>query len=237
MKQPFPFPVAGPGLHVWRDQTPRSGPVNMAIDEALLLGAVAPVLRLYRWDGPWVSIGCFVPLAEAGAAFPGRLLVRRWTGGGLVDHAGDWTYSLMLPRDQPLAALGTAGSYRIIHGALARALAACGLPAELADAPLPGRGGLCFEAPVLADVVSGGRKVAGAAQRRTRHGLLHQGSVQGVDVPHGLGGALAAALHPHPTPMDESVRQATLRQATRLVDERYGQPAWLDRDDDGRRRL
>lgn len=235
MKQPSSFPVSGPGLHVWTDDTPRSGPLNMAIDEALLISTDIPVLRLYRWDGPWVSIGCFIPRPEAEAAFPGRPLVRRWTGGGVVDHAGDWTYSLILPRDQPLATLGTAGSYRIIHGALARALAACGLRAELADAPLPGRGGLCFEAPVLADVVSRGRKIAGAAQRRTRHGLLHQGSVQGIDVPDSLRGALASALHPRPTRMDDALSETALQRAGQLVRERYGHPHWLDRDDVRRR--
>jgi lipoate-protein ligase A len=208
----------------------------MAIDEALLIGTDIPVLRIYRWDGPWVSIGCFVPRPEAEAAFPGRPLVRRWTGGGIVDHAGDWTYSMILPRDEPLATLGTAGSYRIIHGALARALTACGLPADLADAPQPGRGGLCFEAPVLADVVSRGRKIAGAAQRRTRHGLLHQGSLQGIEVPDGLREALAAELHARATRMEEAFSEMALQRAGQLVRERYGQAHWLDRDDDGRRR-
>jgi lipoate-protein ligase A len=201
----------------------------MAIDEVLLPTTVTPVLRLYRWDGPWVSIGCFVPRAEAEAAFPGRPIVRRWTGGGIVDHARDWTYSLIIPRRTPLAALGTPESYRLIHGALARALTACDQPAHLANTTPPGRNGLCFTAPVLADVVTGDLKIAGAAQRRTRHGLLHQGSVQGIDIPASLPAALASALHPLPVPLEPDVAAAALARAHTVAHDRYENPQWLDR--------
>lgn len=225
-------PDAGrPGsLRVWLDEAPRGGPANMALDESLLAVADVPVLRVYRWDGPWISFGCFGRHAAARSGFPGRPLVRRWTGGGLVDHACDWTYSLVLPAGDPLAALGTAASYRLIHKALAAALAACGMAARLADAPLPGRGGHCFRAPVQADVVdAAGRKIAGAAQRRTRDGLLHQGSVQGIDVPGSLAIAFAAALHPRPAALDPAHAETAHRIAARLVREKYGAAAWLER--------
>jgi lipoate-protein ligase A len=36
----------------------------------------------------------------------------------------------------------------------------------------------CFATPVISDVIENGRKIAGAAQRKTRTGLVHQGSIQ-----------------------------------------------------------
>jgi lipoate-protein ligase A len=201
----------------------------MAIDEVLLATTVTPVLRLYRWDGPWVSIGCFTPRAEAEATFPGRPIVRRWTGGGIVDHASDWTYSLIIPRSASLAALGTAETYRLIHGALARTLTTCGRPAHLANSTPPGRNGLCFTAPVLADVVLGDLKIAGAAQRRTRHGLLHQGSVQGIDIPASLPAALASALSTDPVPINHDLASAALDLAHTVARNRYETPLWLDK--------
>lgn len=228
MKEVAAFPLGGRPLAVWIDPRPRPGPLLMALDEALLARAGSPVLRCYRWKGPWVSIGCFVPRSEAETAFPGRPLVRRWTGGGIVDHADDWTYSLVIPRSDPLATAGTATSYRTIHSALARALTACGLAADLADAPAPGLGGLCFAGPVLADVVCGGRKVAGAAQRRTRHGLLHQGSLQGITIPDGLAETLASCLHPGPVTIGQTTTREVVRAARLLVLQRYGRPEWLD---------
>ena len=221
-------------LSVWPDGEPRDGPLNMALDEALLLMSSTPVLRVYGWSGPWVSFGCFGALAETQAAFPGRPLVRRGTGGGIVDHAADWTYSLIVPRGDPLATLGTAESYRFIHAALATALAAVGVTACLADAPPPGRGDLCFQRPVLADVVdAAGRKLAGAAQRRTRFGLLHQGSVQGVGVPASLTASLtaslASALCPSPLLLCAAPPADVLALAESLAREKYGTAAWNDR--------
>jgi lipoate-protein ligase A len=35
----------------------------------------------------------------------------------------------------------------------------------------------CFQKPVRFDIVAADRKLSGAAQRRTREGLLHQGSI------------------------------------------------------------
>lgn len=217
-------------ITLWIDDAPRDGPTHMALDEALLLTTSAPVLRVYRWAGPWVSLGCFVPRAEVERAFPGRPTVRRWTGGGIVDHAADWTYSLVVPRGEPLAALGPADSYRVIHAALVSALAASGVPARLADAPPPGLGGLCFQRPVRADVVvEDGRKIAGAAQRRTRHGLLHQGSVQAGEVPVHLPTLFALALGVgQPSPM--ATPPASLTElAHTIAREKYATPTWLNR--------
>ena len=183
MKDDTPaLPLAA--LRLWDDRArPGSGAWNMAVDEALLTGMAdspVPVLRVYRWDRPTLSFGYFLPQAEALAAlFPGETLIRRWTGGGLVHHAAAVTWSLVMPHTEAFCRLRPGPSYEQLHQALARALCGLGLqgisvvPAEAA-APT---GGLCAEAPAPGDVLQNGRKLAGAGQRRTRQGLLHQGVI------------------------------------------------------------
>ena len=77
-----------PELVLWRDPVARSGEEAMAVDEALLEWGRKPVLRAYRWAEPTVTYGYFDEEATARAIFPGEELhfVRRWTGGGIVDH-------------------------------------------------------------------------------------------------------------------------------------------------------
>ena len=163
---------------LWTDPVPRSGPEAMAIDEWLLENATLPVLRTYRWSGDWASIGYFGTLAEARAHFPQLEIVRRWTGGGMVDHRADWTYTLVIPRSESLANLRGGESYEKIHHALAEALRVEGLSVRASDETEETGADLCFENPVQHDLVGADdRKIAGAGQRRTRHGLLHQGSV------------------------------------------------------------
>ena len=72
---------------------------NMAIDESLLRHVQSPVLRIYSWDQPCVSIGYF---QKAQLAPTDRPMVRRFTGGGLVEHGKDLTYTHVLPPPHPL---------------------------------------------------------------------------------------------------------------------------------------
>lgn len=225
-----------PRVWLWHEADAHRSAHNMARDEALLRLTSRPVLRLYRWQVPSLSFGCFVPWKEATAACHGksREMIRRWTGGGVVPHGDetDWTYSLILPRHEPLARATISESYRTIHLALVRALQLGGVPATLAAAPAPGLGGLCFAAPVAYDVMAGGRKIAGAAQRRTRHGLLHQGSVQlpalrksaAIALAHALAAEVSEVTHAS----DIEPALADLPSlAKRLVQEKYGTTAWL----------
>ena len=167
-------------LNLWVDSVARPGPEAMAVDEWLLETSAVPVLRVYRWLGDWGSLGYFGKLAEAQAAIPGLQWVRRWTGGGLVDHRADWTYSVVIPSAEPLAKLRGAGSYLALHTELAAVLAEEGMEIRLSPGDAETGAALCFENPVSHDLVgSAGRKLAGAGQRRTHRGMLHQGSVSG----------------------------------------------------------
>jgi lipoate-protein ligase A len=163
----------------------RSGPgdyaFNMALDEALLEGAPRlgrPVLRFYGWTEPAASFGYFQKYAEIERMTPLRPLVRRPTGGGLVPHDADWTYSLAFPPGDEWYSLRAADSYRRVHEWIQAAFARLNLGTELAPECLKAQPGQCFAGREKFDVLWGRQKIAGAAQRRTRAGLLIQGSVQ-----------------------------------------------------------
>jgi lipoate-protein ligase A len=107
-----------------------------------------------------------------------RPLVRRPTGGGLVPHDADWTYSLIIPPTDHWYSLAATGSYRLVHEWVRAAFAKLSLATELAPACSKTLPGQCFQGHEMFDLLWRGRKIAGAAQRRTRGGLLIQGSVQ-----------------------------------------------------------
>lgn len=173
---------------------------NMAVDFLLLQRypaerARAPRFRHYEWRGPAFTFGysqkiAFVReqiAAALGAEADGvRVdLCRRPTGGGIVDHRDDWTYALVIPRGHPLEELRASASYRAVHEALARALVTVGVDAVVkpcedeCDDEGAMAAGVCFTKAEVFDVVHGatGAKIAGAAQKRNKHGLLIQGSI------------------------------------------------------------
>ena len=165
-------------MQLWIDPVKRSGPEAMAVDEWLLETVEAPVLRVYGWLGEWGTVGYFGKLADARISFPEVEWVRRWTGGGTVDHRADWTYSVIVPDGEPLVSLRGAESYLTIHAVLADVLQREGIDARLSTGAEATGAAACFENPVSHDLVgAGNRKIAGAGQRRTKRGLLHQGSV------------------------------------------------------------
>ena len=205
----------------------------MALDEAILLTTPGPALRLHVWAAPAVTIGYFAKFTR-NADDPGPPPTRRWTGGGTVEHGHDVTFSLAVPTG--VSDTGTVSDrYRAIHAALADALNASGLPARLDDGapgPTDFRAGVCFAKPVRWDVLdaASGAKIAGGAQRRSRRGWLHQGSVR---VPHPDPAAewtarFARNLTDGPV-RDWEPGPETHDRAAELARTRYGAEAWLRR--------
>lgn len=148
--------------------------VNMATDEALMQLVTQPVLRFYRWSEPAITIGYFQKWTEVPA---GRPFARRYTGGGLVDHTADFTYSIIVPKEHPMDARGTSSSYEDIHRAVAAGLQREGFDVKVVPTTDPEPHAACFQRAVKYDVVAGEQKIAGAAQRRSKTGTLHQGSI------------------------------------------------------------
>lgn len=206
---------------------PASPARNMAVDEALLREVTTPVLRLYQWESPAVSLGYFQSAALAPA---GRPFIRRYTGGGLVDHAADMTYTIVLPRAHPWMELSAPESYRLIHEGVQAVLTACGVGSVLIPEASLLESDACFQKPVRHDIVAGSLKLSGAAQRRTREGLLHQGSILLPDpalnqavrdhFPGAFSAQLALILQPGDLTPEETARAADLER------DRYSLPAW-----------
>ncbi len=170
-------------LLVHDDRARAGAALNMAIDEALFEHATIPILRFYGWRSPALSFGYFGKFADVATEMGRRDVVRRWTGGGIVPHGEDLTYSLVTPAVDPASSLGPTTIYAALHRAICDALREEGSKAELAARASPKISEACFANPVRDDVMLSGRKVAGAAQRRTRAGFLHQGSIQIPDLP------------------------------------------------------
>lgn len=165
---------------------------NMATDQLLLENYPEPGVvrfRHYGWTEPAYTFGFAQPWGtELEALSKNHAVIRRETGGGLVDHNRDWTWTVVLPPDHPVAAEGLTCLYSGLHRALHRALVAQGAPVSMqssAPEPLaPGDFRQCFTRAERDDVILvGGGKVAGAAQRRTRAGILAQGYVDRPSLP------------------------------------------------------
>jgi hypothetical protein len=154
---------------------------NMAFDEAML-GVVSelqtPILRFYSWTQSAATFGYFQKFLDVEKLTSLRPLVRRPTAGGIVPHDADWTYGLAFPTHNEWYALKAVESYRRVHEWLCLAFDHLGVATEVAPCCLKSAPGQCFLGHEQYDLLWKGRKVAGAAQRRTRQGLLIQGSVQ-----------------------------------------------------------
>lgn len=154
---------------------------NMALDEALLEAMPrlqTSVLRFYGWTQPAATFGYFQRYVEVAATTQLRPLIRRPTGGGIVPHDADWTYSAVFPPGHEWHALKAEESYRRIHDWLRLAFAAMSVETELAPCCKKSLPGQCFVGHEKYDLLWHGKKIAGAAQRRNKLGLLIQGSVQ-----------------------------------------------------------
>ncbi len=176
---------------------PLDGATNMALDAALLASVQAggpPVLRFYRWDPACLSFGRNQPARGlydvARARTRGIDFVRRPTGGQAVLHDDELTYAVVAP----LRLIGRPrDAYRRINQALVAGLLELGIRAMVAPAMGTGAGGAgkvewsdaCFRRPAPGEVVAGGRKLVGSAQRTEgrvilQHGSLLLGGSQGV---------------------------------------------------------
>jgi len=224
-------------LNVYHDGAAHSAAMNMAIDEALLEYAAVPSIRFYRWHCAALSFGYFGKFAHVACYARERNLVRRWTGGGIVFHGDDLTYSIVIPVNDNAFSESSMAIYEQVHRALCDALDGNGKRAFVAAGRDSGRtadairiafsaGGYnCFTNPVRADVMIDGRKIAGAAQRRTRRGLLQQGSIQAVDLKNGLAERFAVGLSNNCEP--QSLPKAVQCRAQEIAAQKYGTDAWL----------
>jgi lipoate-protein ligase A len=211
----------------------------MALDEAALVAAPPDglFLRVYRWNGPAATFGYSQPHRAARSACDARgwkdvAPVRRATGGGIVFHDGDLTFSLVFPWDRTWA---PDSIYKNIHRGVHSALKAAGAATSLWSPPRRplGAAAACFARAEPMDLVlADGRKVLGGALRKRGGKGLYQGSLR----PEALGlprEAIAAALeggvaHEFGRAASTELPAAWL-DAGRALEERYRSREWNER--------
>ncbi len=177
----------------YRIDSPKSGQENMEIDSACLKKAEESsspltVIRFYQWSSATVSLGKHQSPARACDIDFCRLhklpIVHRPTGGRAVLHDNELTYSVvsndpsLFPLDDLMA------TYHVISRALQKGFLAFGIPLEASagvkesgSSRKAGMQSPCFSSPTRHELMSGGRKLAGSAQRRLRRSFLQHGSI------------------------------------------------------------
>jgi lipoate-protein ligase A len=161
---------------------------NMALDEAVASYVrkekALPTLRLYGWDRPSLTLGCFQKTSDIDAAYclsRGIPVVRRPTGGRAILHHRELTYSLSARTDRGPFSTGLLDSYRSISAAFHLAFQKAGIRAEPKKQREKGRvlagSPLCFQSSSFGEILVGNKKAAGSAQKRWEDGLLQQGSI------------------------------------------------------------
>ncbi|MCD8533861.1 MAG: hypothetical protein LR011_03340 [Verrucomicrobia bacterium] len=221
----------------WLVTEPASANWNMAFDEALLSTANhrgVSVVRFYSWEGKPASFGYFQKLKDVESLTTLRPLVRRCSGGGVVEHAEDWTYSVAIPSRHSWWMKSAESSYRDIHLWCAEALVEVGIPASLAPEADPSGPGCCFIGAERSDILVNGVKIGGAAQRRNQNGLLIQGSIQGIPSVDSvfsdwIQAMVACAPGPVTPWLDWEDNPAFTQCLNTLVHEKYSSPAWLNK--------
>lgn len=134
-----------------------------------------PMLTFYEWNGPALTYGYFVD--------PNQFLVensfqmgKRPTGGGILFHSIDCAFSLVIPSSHEKLSLNTLENYQLVNGLIQEALYGLGIKVDVLEGGCTNLR-FCMAKPTVYDLVIGGKKVVGAAQRRSKEGLLHQGSI------------------------------------------------------------
>ena len=168
---------------------------NMAFDSAMLytcLPREQVLWRFYGWTEPAITFGYSQNCEWVRQRIDpfGGACIRRLTGGGIVDHRNDLTYSLAIPATHSFHRTPAQDIYRDLHQGIADVLSSAGIMADLAPCPGPceqaesQKTGVCFQSPEPFDVIApdSGLKMAGAAMKRTKEGVLIQGSLSRLAV-------------------------------------------------------
>jgi len=171
------------------DTGKRTASENMELDAALLEDLESEtdcLLHLYDWEADAVTYGHFIDpknfLDMEGVKQNNLDLAKRPTGGGIIFHNCDFAFSVLVPASSTHFSQNPLDNYAFVNKRVAWAIR------QLIDAPallLPEDPtpldehckSFCMAKPTKYDVMIADKKIGGAAQRKTRDGFLHQGSI------------------------------------------------------------
>jgi len=178
---------------MWRTLYTEASPAEAIMQKdaqllSQLKGETSPILHLYDWEGPSATYGYFLKpetlLNLERAQECGISLARRPTGGGVVFHLWDLAFSVQVPASHSAYSKNSLENYAFVNGAVLEAVKEfLNVKGELfltGDDDLvehPAEAHFCMARPTKYDLILKGKKIAGAAQRQTRDGFLHQGTI------------------------------------------------------------
>lgn len=166
-------------------------PANIMAKDQLLLNELehdpaSPTLHFYDWEGQCLTYGYFTKPQELlnmnGINKYNLKMARRPTGGGIIFHLTDLAFSVIIPAGHHGYSQNTLDNYAYINQGVAKVISEWSgkqMPILLSedfcnkDKCIP----FCMAQPTRYDVVVNGKKVGGAAQRKTKWGYLHQGTI------------------------------------------------------------
>ncbi|HSX04748.1 MAG TPA: lipoate--protein ligase family protein [Rhabdochlamydiaceae bacterium] len=164
---------------------------NMALDAELLSSLSTkktPILHFYGWSADCFTYGHFVQLdrfINLEKMVKHQLeCAKRPTGGGIVFHIWDLAFSVLVPDDDFRFSQNTLENYDFVNRTVLRSVQKVFNPKG--DLELIKEDGtaldrscfhFCMAKPTKYDILFKGKKIIGAAQRKTKHGFLHQGTI------------------------------------------------------------
>lgn len=171
---------------VIEEDIPRLSEENMGIDAKNLFSLTPssnPLLRFYRWKKPAATYGYFfdpsIYFDLEAVLRVGLDLGRRPTGGGALFHTDDLAFSIVVPASHPFYDLNPLHSYQRINLQVVHAIQHLkrGNASLMHGKQKPPKATFCMAQPTIYDIIIEGKKVGGAAERKTKGGLLHQGTL------------------------------------------------------------
>lgn len=230
---------------------PLDGYMNMALDEALFISSIAspsPAItaRLYEWRPAAFSFGVSQKISDifdvGQCRKKGIGCVRRMTGGGIIFHDDEITYSIIVPEAVPVQRRPVPESFRALCAFLIVFYRKLGLKAHFAvDEPYKGAFGahtaFCLAGREKYDILIDGKKIGGNAQKRVRGHIFQHGSIPTAALAGFLGavparerlfGMLFESLKeafPMPVKMQDPTG-GEWKLAAQLKEEKYQTEAW-----------
>lgn len=168
---------------------PASAEYNMALDEKIFsqyLEDGIPVFRVYLWQAPSFTYGISKypeNLIDFGKCLSNRVqVVKRMTGGGILFHDDEITYSFVCSKEDVKEPQNVFVSYREICAFLIKFYESLGLKALFAKETQGFKGmcaphELCSASHEKYDIVINNKKIGGNAQKRRRQAIFQHGSI------------------------------------------------------------